>query len=830
MTKMLLLLLLLATAAHADWLIKRTQDFPPPSLKPSTSPLYPSCSLVFTNGLLTRVFADPSCSNSTHNSKEPPPPNWATIDVLDVTSSLSRSALAAIDVEASVELNGTLFFVGGFLQKCNLYAPENQKVDPFSTCSYLNRSQPNNLYPSSNESSFVFSKYTTTNIEAPFEYTPARHSNVHSVWPPLGLHLAIEFVAPKKFQGTPIEHITITVHYNLLQGIPVMTKWISVETPATAVESSYLQLGNVLVETLRLNDDFAGTSYAIAAPLHEDGASGRPLLFPSVDVPYGASCTWGNRPESTYNSNPYLSCATDGIKSTDDTCHSKARPREVCAGSGVACPDCGQDICPCPTVNIPAGVHVTLRDASSSYFQPRLSNSTNPFYFKSFEVRLLMFDTQNQERRGLAMKRMTSILSPWTTENPLFVHLTNTTTESVKETVDDLNVVGMEMIIQSFGTSFNMENNSESYLKELALQTKYGREKGIEIGGYDLIVLDRGGLGYNEELINQGNQVAGSACEASKWVDHLTPIIQSKVSGGGIQLHHNDEVAAIVVGLGLIETDGPYGGAGCSATNHSHHHGLEDSVYWQTRLQSEFYMSMRAQGISVNAPDRYWSVGANKMMFYGDPTNYGSPRKMDLLLSRQMLFDATYEWLPTQGWSLVPLEPYGGNSDVAAAAFSPLEENVIDYDYAFAMYLGYGVSGVCWRGKKIFEGPKSQAVVTKWVSWYKKYRDTLTSELLIHFRRPDGQNLDGVLHANPRGGKISGENERGIFFVFNPTGRDVETTVSLNLYYTGLTDVAMVREGGGSMVNGTKYVLHRDYTVNFPVSLQAESYAWFVIS
>jgi hypothetical protein len=35
----------------------------------------------------------------------------------------------------------------------------------------------------------------------------------------------------------------------------------------------------------------------------------------------------------------------------------------------------------------------------------------------------------------------------------------------------------------------------------------------------------------------------------------------------------------------MLETDGPYGGGSCASTNHSHHHGLEDSVYRQTQLQ-----------------------------------------------------------------------------------------------------------------------------------------------------------------------------------------------------------------------------------------------------
>ena len=59
----------------------------------------------------------------------------------------------------------------------------------------------------------------------------------------------------------------------------------------------------------------------------------------------------------------------------------------------------------------------------------------------------------------------------------------------------------------------------------------------IEIGGYDLIVLDRAGLGYDEELIETNNEVGGSACFASKWVDVLSPLIQSKVHG--FHEHHH---------------------------------------------------------------------------------------------------------------------------------------------------------------------------------------------------------------------------------------------------------------------------------------------------
>ena len=201
------------------------------------------------------------------------------------------------------------------------------------------------------------------------------------------------------------------------------------------------------------------------------------------------------------------------------------------------------------------------------------------------------------------------------------MHLTDTSDAAVRQAVDDAQGVGLEMIIQSFGTTFNMEDSSPAYLQQLTAQFQYAEARGVELGGYDLIVLDRAGLGYDRELVGEDGKVGGSACFASDWVDHLVPLIGGKVADG----------------LRLVETDGPYGGGACSATNHTHHKGLGDSVYWQTRLQAEFYQEMRALGVSVNAPDRYFNAGANKMMFYGDPTNFGRPRKMDLLLSADAL-------------------------------------------------------------------------------------------------------------------------------------------------------------------------------------------------
>jgi hypothetical protein len=106
----------------------------------------------------------------------------------------------------------------------------------------------------------------------------------------------------------------------------------------------------------------------------------------------------------------------------------------------------------------------------------------------------------------------------------------------------------------------------------------------------------------------------------------------------------------------------------------------------------------------------------------------------------------------------------------------------------------YGVAGVCWRGPNIFEGPVSKTIVQGWISFYNTYREVLTSELLIHVRRPDGQGLDAVLHADPTATAGAGAGGvRGLFFVFNPTSDIIVTNMSVPLYYTGLESIATVR-------------------------------------
>ena len=99
------------------------------------------------------------------------------------------------------------------------------------------------------------------------------------------------------------------------------------------------------------------------------------------------------------------------------------------------------------------------------------------------------------------------------------------------------------------------------------------------------------------------------------------------------------------------------------------------------------------------------------------------------------MYDDSYHFIPTQGWMFVPIVVYHGGGD--AAMFEPLEKHLLEYEWALAQYLGYGVAA-CYRGNVLYDGPMSETLVKKWVSFYKLYRDILTSDI-VHIRRPDLQ-------------------------------------------------------------------------------------------
>ena len=113
----------------------------------------------------------------------------------------------------------------------------------------------------------------------------------------------------------------------------------------------------------------------------------------------------------------------------------------------------------------------------------------------------------------------------------------------------------------------------------------------------------------------------------------------------------------------------------------------------------------------------------------------------------------------------------------------------------------------------------SKKLVSETIEWYKKYRSILNSDI-IHLRRADGRDWDGILHVNPK------LKQKGFLLLYNPTREKIERTISVPLYYSGLTKVAKVKEKDAG---GKEITLNRNFEISLPVILSPESYTWYVI-
>jgi len=118
-----------------------------------------------------------------------------------------------------------------------------------------------------------------------------------------------------------------------------------------------------------------------------------------------------------------------------------------------------------------------------------------------------------------------------------------------------------------------------------------------------------------------------------------------------------------------------------------------------------------------------------------DENQYSLPRWLDLSISRQGMYDDLYHYIPTVGWMFLPLTVYHGGGD--AAQFEPLVDHLVEYEWGLAQYFGAGVAA-CYRGWRIYDCERTREVVVRWVSFFKKYRHILTSDV-VHVRRADMQ-------------------------------------------------------------------------------------------
>ncbi len=426
--------------------------------------------------------------------------------------------------------------------------------------------------------------------------------------------------------------------------------------------------------------------------------------------------------------------------------------------------------------------------------------------FNSVRTYELLLDSYDRERRGLAVRRMYYTIAPWTTQNPIFMHLVSKNDSEVKTAIDQCAATGYEALILSFGSNCNIEDTSQANVLKWRSLADYARGKQILMGGYSL---------FSSRQISNEDDVIDPATlrpDGAAFFGH------APCFGSNWGLAYLDKIKYFLshARFAIFENDGPYPGDVCASTIHPGHRGLDDSQWRQMELQKGLYRWCNERGIYVNAPDWYFLDGTNKIGLGYREANYSLPREQQIILNRQNIFDGTWEKTPSMSWGFVPLTRYQGGGP--EAILEPLQDHLKDYEELMIQYYGAGIQA-CYRGPRLYDTEKTKNLVSAILKWYKKYRYILNSDI-VHLRRADGREWDGWLHVNPR------LKTKGMLFLFNPLKQKISRTISIPLYYTGLSAEAILKNKNQP---AKSYKLDRNYNIRLSFTIEPESYTWFTI-
>jgi len=566
----------------------------------------------------------------------------------------------------------------------------------------------------------------------------------------------IELVFQFEHASAALEGLKVFVHYEMYDYLPVICKWVSVVNENPSGES--YQIDRLVNEILAAHEE-------------ESAVVGRPDRM--------------KKPHGIYVESNY--CYNNAMRAelSDQSTHwiiDSTYTSQVNYDYNT----------PCVLEVYPAiGPGETLRRGDT---------------LESIRTWELLLDSYDRERSGLARRRMYRAIAPWATQNPIFMHLTTTDPAVVRKAVDQCAETGYEMVILSFGSGLNMEDTSETNILKFRELADYAHSKGVGLGGYSLFSSRR--ISDEDDVIDpvtglpdKGAFFGNAPCMGSKWGLAYLASLRKFFEGTGFD---------------IFENDGPYPGDVCASGTHPGHKGLEDSQWRQMELQKGLYRWMNERGIYINAPDWYFLDGTHKIAMGYRETNFSLPREEQVVMNRQHVYDGTWEKAPSMGWMFVPLTQYHGGGE--AATIEPLEEHLDVYRTLMMQNYGAGAQA-CYRGPRLYDTDKTKEMVTSVVSWYKRYREILNSDV-IHLRRPDGRDWDGIMHVNP------GLKEKGFVLLFNPLKENITRQLKLPVYYTGLhKSVSVTDEKGRKMT----CEVSRDYEINIEVTIPAQGMRWLLM-
>ena len=227
--------------------------------------------------------------------------------------------------------------------------------------------------------------------------------------------------------------LTVNVHYELYDGLPLFSKWVTVENHSR----QEIVINNLKTEHLAVTEAESAVEYKQRWEM--------PPIFTESDFAFGSMS-----PNAAQN----------------------------------ACVEWQDD--PSYTTQ----VNYALKTPSLLVCMPKKGIGQELAVGKTFEsMRLweLVYDSYDRERRGLSERKLYRTIAPWGTENPIIMHVSSATDEAVKKAIDQSAEVGFEMVIMTFGSGFNLEDTTQKNIQRMKALKDYAASKGVALGGYSLL-------------------------------------------------------------------------------------------------------------------------------------------------------------------------------------------------------------------------------------------------------------------------------------------------------------------------------------------------------
>jgi len=407
--------------------------------------------------------------------------------------------------------------------------------------------------------------------------------------------------------------------------------------------------------------------------------------------------------------------------------------------------------------------------------------------FDSFRVYEFVTTTSHEELRGLAFRRATRELFPWTRVCHLCCALAPA--RQVADYYRGIELaaeVGYEAVLLSHGwvdgklTSPLFTNYNDYRLREDLFPngwhdvwklTNFAHARGMQIAFYAVYVQTwRNTEDAPEVHKNNRWELKWAADDDSqRWGRALDP-----ATDWGLFVNRKIEDAIIRGGFDAWHLDGPYyGDINVAEGRGVRPGGASQLLAWERQVA--FYQRMRALRLHGEAAQGFcaFAHGMSRITTSGyDESDFWSRGIRDQILAmRRGAYCFTKVYRPEQASSFIPVMSWSEAAD--GPSLEPLEKNAELYDAYLANCYGYGFEGRAFQ-RVPYEGPRSKAVVLRWLDFWKSHADFFKEGYLMHVREPDGRRIDGIAHVI-----LDDQRPRMLVVVYNPTDEEREEEITL---------------------------------------------------